>query len=750
MAESIISPGRPDVSERRRLVLGIEGMTCTSCSARVERALNKMPGVQASVNFATGRATVDVPPAVDESALAAAVSRVGYVPVPVVDEPFSAGDAEQVRARSLWRRFVVALVLFVPLSNLAVVAALAPTARFPGWQWLLVVLCAPVVTWCAWPFHRAAAVNAAHGAGTMDTLVSTGIIVATLWSCWSMFTVDPHVPIPDGLWAAMSHSGSIYLETASGITVLVLGGRYLEARARARAGQAVRALAALTAKEVTVLLADGSQMRLPAGELKNGQQLVCAPGDRIAADGTVHSGRAAVDTSAMTGESLPREVFTDDEVSAGHLVMDGRLIITATAVADQTQLAGMIRLVEQAQQSKSATQRLVDRISIVFVPAILAVAVLTAAGWLMAGAGIDRALTAALSALVVACPCALGLATPVALLAASGRGARHGIFVRDQDALDSGRNIDLVLWDKTGTITEGTLQVVQLYHAGGPSRQWLLLAAAVEAASGHPIGRAIVARSGGPEGLLPVDDFEATIGIGVGGRVAGHRVRVCRPGPELHLSANLRTRVAADESAGRTVVAVLIDESVAGLVVCADTVKESAARVVQALHGRGIRSELLTGDNAGAATAVGAHIGADAVHSKLLPADKVAVIRGHQAAGRRVAMVGDGVNDGPALAIADLGIAVGAGTDVALEAADVILVRDDLDGVAESLALARATVRTIRWNLVWAFGYNLAAVPIAVAGLANPLVASAAMALSSLLVVTNSLRLDRTGSLTHV
>lgn len=738
----------PDKAGRRRVFLEVEGMTCASCSSRVERALNKLPDVRSSVNLATGRATIDAPATLDDQALAAVVAGRGYpARVATATDAAPVGSAELARARLLWKRFVVALVLFIPLSNLAVVAALAPAARFPGWQWALVALCLPVVTWCAWPFHRAAAVNAVHGSAAMDTLVSIAIIVSTLWSVVAVFTVDPAAAVPSGLWAAMTHSGSIYLETAAGITVLVLGGRYLEARARARAGDAVRALAALAVKDVRVLLPDGSEMPLPVGELRLCQQIVVRPGERIAADGDLTSGRALVDTSAMTGESVPREVTVGDRVTAGCLVVDGRIVVRSTAVGADTQLAGMIRLVEQAQVAKSGTQRLVDRISVVFVPTVLILAVITTAGWWLFGAAADKAVSAGLGVLVIACPCALGLATPVALLAAAGRGARDGIFVKDQRALDAAGGIDLVVWDKTGTVTTGSLSVTQVVAGPQAAEPWLWWAAAVESGSSHPVAQAIVraAWERHPDEALPeVTDFVSHAGIGVTGTVQGRLVAASRPDqhhtelPEWAVEA-----VTAQSTAGRTVVVIGVDGAVAGVVGCSDSVKPSAARTIGALRRDRIRSELVTGDNAGAAGLVAADVGADPVHADLLPADKVDLIRRHQRQGRRVAMVGDGINDGPALAAADLGIAVGEGTDVAIAAADIILVRDDLDGVNEALRLASATISTIRWNLIWAFGYNVVAIPLAIAGLANPLLASAAMACSSLLVVFNSLRLDR-------
>lgn len=739
------------VDDYRRLQLRIGGMTCASCAARVEKKLNRVAGVRASVNYATGKATIDAPELVTVEELSAVVSAIGYEPAPIVRAESEPIDQDHQMARRLWRRLVVALVLFIPLSDLSIIAALVPGARFPGWQWVLLVLALPVVTWCAWPFHRAAARNARHRGTTMDTLVSAGVIVSTLWSFWTVF-FSPAPVIPPGLWAGLAASGSIYLETAAGITVFVLAGRYLEARARSRSGSALRALAQLTAKDACVVLADGSEFRLPVGELKIGHRVITRPGERIAVDGRVLVGSAAVDTSALTGESLPVDVVEGTEVLGGALLLTGRLIVEATAVGQDTALAGMVQLVEQAQTDKAAVQRRVDRISAVFVPVVLVIAVLTLFGWLIGGASADHAVNAALGVLVIACPCALGLATPTALLVASGRGAQWGIFVKGHQALEASRTIDTVVLDKTGTVTTGALRVVEIRSspaAPNAGLDWLELAGAVEAASEHAVAAPIVraARANQPvaAALPTAENFQALPGLGASALVNGHDVLVGRP--ELHASSDIDPGLVSGAlelgEAGRTVVMVAVDGSVLGLIGLADTVKESARATVTKLHAMGLRTLLVTGDNPGAAQTVAGAVGIIEVRAGVLPAGKVAVIRELQAAGRHVAMVGDGINDGPALATADLAVAIGRGTDVAIQAADIILVREDLGVLVDALTLSRATLKTIRWNLRWALGYNVAAVPIAVAGFADPLLASAAMALSSLFVVTNSLRLAK-------
>jgi cation-transporting P-type ATPase A/B len=579
----------------------------------------------------------------------------------------------------------------------------------------------------------------------METLISVGITAATLWSLFTIFTPHPQRQTT-GVWQALMSSDAIYLEVAAGVTVFVLAGRYFEARAKSKAGSALRALAALSAKNVTVLHADGTEMVLPADQLKEEQRFVVRPGETIAADGLVAEGSAAVDMSAMTGESKPVRAEPGSGVIGGTVVLDGRLIVEAGAVGSDTHFAGMVRLVEEAQAQKADAQRLADRIAGVFVPVVFVIAALTAAGWLISGAGSDKAFSAALAVLVIACPCALGLATPTAMMVASGRGAQLGIFLKGYRALEAIRNVDTVVFDKTGTLTTGHLAVTTVTPADGwAPGEVLRLAAAVESGSEHAIATAILAAT---DERNAVEDFQAFPGRGVTGTVVGRRVDVGRPkwvARDREVPETVESARRAAESQGQTVVLVAVDDMVCGAIAAADAVKASAAEAVAALHQRGWRTVLLTGDNATAAAEVAAQVGIDDVIAEVLPEGKVDVIEQLRERGRVVAMVGDGINDGPALVSADLGLAIGRGTDVAIAAADVILVRDDLRSVPQALDLARATMRTIRVNLAWAFGYNVAAIPIAAAGLLNPLIAGAAMAFSSFFVVSNSLRLRKFG-----
>ena len=725
----------------RRVELDVSGMTCAACAARVENRLNKLQGVRASVNYATRVASVDVPDAVTLEDLCGAVERAGYAAGPRTGGTEERPDPDDATARSLLVRLAAAAVLFVPLSHLSVMFAVLPSTRFAGWQWVLTALALPIVTWAAWPFHRVALRNARHGVASMETLISVGITAATLWSLATIFVARPKRQT-HGVWQALMSSDAIYLEVAAGVTVFVLAGRYFEARAKSKAGSALRELAALSAKSVTVLLADGTEMILPAEELKEGQRFVVRPGETIAADGLVVEGSAAIDMSAMTGESKPARVQPDAGVIGGTVVLDGRLVIEAAAVGADTHFAGMVRLVEQAQAEKADAQRLADRIASVFVPAVFVIAALTAGGWLLSGAGADKAFSAALAVLVIACPCALGLATPTAMMVASGRGAQLGIFLKGYRALEASRAVDTVVFDKTGTLTDGRLAV----HCVTPAEGWgtdevLALAAAVETGSEHAIATAILSAA---DQRTAVADFQALPGRGVSATVGSQRVEVGRPSWVARNRSVPQTLAAArlsGESGGQTVVFVAVDGEVCGAIAVADAVRDSAAAAVAALHQRGLRTVLLTGDNPIAAAEVAAAVGIDDVIAEVFPEGKVDVIEQLRERGRVVAMVGDGINDGPALATADLGLAIGRGTDVAIAAADVILVRDDLRSVPEALDLARATMSTIRMNLVWAFGYNVAAIPIAAAGLLNPLIAGAAMAFSSFFVVSNSLRL---------
>ncbi len=746
MTVSVVGGPAPDAPHvapdaLHRVELDVSGMSCAACAARVETKLNKIDGVRASVNFATRVATVDTVDSVATDELCAVIRKAGYDAAPRSTSPVEPADPDDQLARSLLRRLAIAAVLFVPLADLSVMFAVVPSTRFTGWGWVLTALALPIVTWAAWPFHRVAVRNARHGTASMETLISVGVTSATLWSLYTIFGAH-RVRETSGIWQALLGSDAIYLEVAAGVTVFILAGRYFEARAKSRAGSALRALAALSAKNVSVLLADGTEMVIPADELKEQQRFVVRPGQTVAADGLVVEGSAAIDMSAMTGEAKPARVHPGGRVIGGTVVLDGRLIVEAAAVGADTQFAGMVRLVEEAQAQKADAQRLADRIAGVFVPVVFVIAALTAGGWLLAGADADRAFSAALAVLVIACPCALGLATPTAMMVASGRGAQLGIFLKGYRALEAIRAVDTVVFDKTGTLTTGHLAVTAVTAAEGwQPAEVLALAGAVEVASEHAVAVAVVTAT---DDRRPVEDFRAHAGRGVTGTVSGHDVAVGRPSWVTgagRAPAVLESARRAAESRGETVVFVAVDGELCGAIAVADAVKDSAADAVAALHRRGLRTVLLTGDNAAAAGAVGAQVGIDEVIAEVLPEGKVDVIGQLRDRGRVVAMVGDGINDGPALASADLGLAIGRGTDVAIGAADIILVRDDLDIVPQALDLARATMRTIRVNLFWAFGYNVAAIPIAAAGLLNPLIAGAAMAFSSFFVVSNSLRL---------
>ncbi|WP_300011609.1 cation-translocating P-type ATPase [Pseudonocardia sp.] len=737
----------PQAAELRTVELAVGGMTCAACVGRVERKLGRLDGVLATVNLATGRATVSHPSGTPVSALVAAVEKAGYTARPAGDdtpgERFDHGAVDDLR-----RRLAVAVLLFVPVADLSIALSLVPSLRFPFWQAVLVALALPVVVWSAWPFHRAALAGLRHRTTTMDTLVSLGILAAAGWSLWSMVTAGG-VPDTASGWDAVLHpSGPLYLEVAAGITTFQLAGRYFEARARRAAGRAMRALGRLRVAEVTILRerpgAAPAAQRVPLVHLRVGERFLVRPGERIAADGTVVDGAAAVDTSAMTGEPVPVEAAVGDAVTGGTIAVGGALTVRADAVGDATRLSRMLRAVEQAQVEKSAVQRLADRISAVFVPAVLVLAAATLIGWMVAGAGTEDAVVRAVAVLVIACPCALGLATPTALMVATGRGAELGVFVTGFRAMEAVRAVDTVVLDKTGTLTTARMRVTRVATVpGGPDADALLaLAAAVEHSSEHPIAAAIVEAAGSPD--TRATGFRALAGLGARGTVDGREVLVGRPSLFDDLAV-LDDDLVAWEAAGATVVAVGIDGRAAGALALTDPVRVSAADAVGQLRGMGLSVVLLTGDGAAAAGAVAAAVGIDEVHSGALPEDKVALVRRLRAAGRTVAMVGDGVNDAAALSTADLGIAVGSGTDVALEAADLVLVRDDLTVLPVAVRLARSTVATVRGNLVWAFGYNLAAVPLAAAGLLNPLIAGAAMAMSSLLVVSNSLRLRQAG-----
>jgi P-type Cu+ transporter len=754
---SAVATGTESAAGFREVELSIRGMTCAACAARVQKKLGALEDVTVSVNFATAKAAVTAPASVPVARLIEVVEQAGYgaEPVPPVlgaDGPGHAGGAEADAARvaDLRRRLIVALVFFVPLSDLSVMLSLFPWLRFPGWQWVLVALAVPVAGWAAWPFHRAAIKNARHGTASMDTLVSLGITAACGWSVYAMFVLDrgqARVSALQLLWHASG--GGIYLEVAASVTTFLLAGRLYEARARRDAGDAMRELAGAGAREASVLDNDGTERRVPAARLRPGDRVVVRPGEVIAADGVVEFGSSAVDTSVMTGEPVPAEAAEGSTVTAGTVAVSGRLIVRAERTGQDTQLAHLVALVEHAQAEKSRVQRLADRICGVFVPVVLVAAVLTLVGWLAVGSPAERAVSAALAVLIIACPCALGLATPAALVVACGRGAQLGIFIKGYQALEASRSVDTVVLDKTGTLTTGTMAVAEVLPAAGVGRDVLLRRlGAVEDASGHPIAAAVAAAARAELGPLPrADGFVSLPGLGASGMVdgvevvAGREKLLCDRG--LAVPPDLAGPCAEWERAGRTVVLAGWDGQARGAVAVTDTVKPSAAAAVAGLRGLGLHTVLLTGDSQAAAETVAAEIGADEVIAGALPGDKVAVIEALRARGRRVAMAGDGINDGPALAAADLGLALGTGTDVAISAADLILLRDDLGVIPDAIRLARATLATIRRNLAWAFGYNVAAIPLAAAGFLNPLIAGAAMAASSVFVVASSIRLRR-------
>ncbi len=751
-----VAEAAPSGDRTREIELLVEGMTCAACAVRVEKKLGKLDGVHAAVNYATGTALVTAPPELPVGALTGAVAQAGYTATARgaargADEDETAGERGARRDFAyLRRRLIVALIFFLPLTDLSLMLSLEPSLRFDGWQWVLTSCAAPVALWCAWPFHRAALKNARHGTSSMDTLVSLGIIAACGWSVYAMFALDRR-QLSGSVWQLLLHAsgGGIYLETAATVTTFLLAGRLYEARARRIAGEAMRSLAATAARDVCVLDPDGTERRIPASELRPGDRFLVRPGETIAADGEVLFGLSAVDRSMMTGESVPADVAEGDSVTGGTVALTGRLVVRADKTGKDTQLAQLIRLVEQAQAQKAGIQRAADRICGVFVPAVLACAALTLAGWLLAGSPAEHAFSAGLAVLIIACPCALGLATPTALVAASGRGARLGIFIKGHQVLETSRSVTVVVLDKTGTVTTGDMSVAGVRTADGVSRADLLrYAGAVEQASEHAIATAISAAAAAENGPLPqADEFKALPGLGAQGIIDGREVTVGREkllaGRAMTAPADLAAQCRSWERSGRTAVLIGWDGAVRGAVAVSDTVKPSAAAAVARLRGLGLRPVLLTGDNEATARAVAQQVGIDEVIADTLPAGKAAVIAGLQAQGHRVAMVGDGINDSPALAAADLGLALGSGTDVAMSAADLILLRDDLGCVPDAIVLARATFRTIRRNLAWAFGYNAAALPLAALGFLNPVIASVAMTLSSVFVVASSLRLQR-------
>ncbi|MEU3554953.1 heavy metal translocating P-type ATPase [Streptomyces fragilis] len=762
MSSTVTTTGAADPvadAPRSEVELLIGGMTCASCAARVEKKLNRMEGVEATVNYATEKARVSYPEGVSVEDLVDTVVRTGYTaeppPPPAPAETAGPGartgkhaegdDDPEVTA--LRTRFTVSAVLGLPVVLLAMIPAL----QFDNWQWLSLTLAAPVVVWGALPFHRAAWTNARHGAATMDTLVSLGTLAAFGWSLWALFLGHAGMP-------GMRHefsltvsrgdaSATLYLEVAAGVTALILLGRWLEARSKRRAGAALRALMELGAKDVAVLR-DGRETRIPVDALAVGDRFVVRPGEKVATDGVVVEGSSAVDASLLTGESAPVDVSVGDAVTGATVNAGGRIVVEATRVGSDTRLARMAELVEEAQNGKAEVQRLADRISGIFVPVVLLIALGTLVGWLLADGDVTAAFTAAVAVLIIACPCALGLATPTALMVGTGRGAQLGILIKGPEVLESTRRVDTVVLDKTGTVTTGSMTLHEAHAAEGVEEAELLrLAGAVEHASEHPVARAVAAGAEERVGPLPaVEDFVNLPGRGVRGRVEGREVivgRLTADGAAPELPESLARAKDAAEDAGRTAVVVSWDGAPRGVLAVADTVKPTSAEAVAALRRLGLRPVLLTGDNRRAAVSVARSVGIDEadVVAEVLPEDKVEAVRRLQAEGRTVAMVGDGVNDAAALAAADLGLAMGTGTDAAIEASDLTLVRGDLRVAADAIRLSRRTLATIKGNLFWAFGYNVAALPLAAAGLLNPVIAGGAMAFSSVFVVSNSLRL---------
>lgn len=729
--------------------LEIGGMTCASCAMRIEKKLNKLDGVSATVNYATEKAKIIVPEGYDAALLIAEVEKTGYtaeLPTTKETKKDSAPDGDDPELTSLRNRLIASAILSVPVIALAMV----PAWQFTYWQWASLALAAPVILWGAWPFHKAAWTNLKHGAATMDTLISMGTLAALSWSLYALFFGTAGVPgmtHPFEFSLAPSDgAANIYLEVGAGVTMFILAGRYFEKRSKKQAGAALRALLELGAKEVSVLR-NGVETKIPVEELTVGDEFIVRPGEKIATDGIVVSGTSAVDASMLTGESVPVEVAEDDAVTGATTNAGGRLVVRATRVGADTQLAQMAKLVEDAQTGKAEVQRLADKISGIFVPIAILIAFIALGGWLGAGFPVSAAFTAAVAVLVIACPCALGLATPTALLVGTGRGAQMGVLIKGPEVLESTRKVDTVVLDKTGTVTTGKMTLTEVVLEPGTDRAQLLrLAGALEDASEHPIAQAIAKGATQEIGALPApEDFTNVVGKGVQGIVDGHAVLVGRESLlaewSQHLSKDLAATKAQAEGEGKTVVAVGWDGAARGILIVADTIKETSAEAIAQFKAIGLTPILLTGDNEAVARHIAAQVGIDEVIAEVLPQDKVEVVTRLQREGKIVAMIGDGVNDAPALAQADLGMAMGSGADVAIEASDITLVRGDLRSAVDAIRLSRKTLSTIKTNLFWAFAYNAAAIPVAALGMLNPMLAGGAMALSSVFVVGNSLRL---------
>jgi P-type Cu+ transporter len=721
--------------------LSLDGMTCASCAHRIEKKLNNLDGVTATVNFATEKARVEYGDEVTPEQLVATVEEVGYR-ARLPEAPTEA-VAEEDPTVSLRQRLLISAVLTVPVIAMAMVPAL----QFTNWQWLSLVLAVPVVVWGAWPFHRAALANLRHGSATMDTLISMGTLAALGWSVYALFWGTAGMPGMKHAFeltiARTDGTGNIYLEAAAGVTTFILAGRYFEALAKRRAGAALEALLELGAKDVSVLR-NGVEQRIPIDKLSVGDEFVVRPGEKIATDGVVVGGHSAVDASMLTGESLPVDVGPGDQVVGATVDIDGRLVVRANRIGSDTQLAQMARLVEDAQNGKAHVQRLADRISGVFVPIVIALSVATLGFWIATSGSVAAAFTAAVAVLIIACPCALGLATPTALMVGTGRGAQLGILIKGPEVLEASGRVDTIVLDKTGTVTTGTMTLLDVITASGEQPDEVLrLAGALENSSEHPIAKAIAGGARDKVGDLPsVEEFKSLEGLGVQGIVDGHTVLVGRR-RLLDLPDGLAKAMREAESEGKTPVAVGWDRQARGVLVVADAVKPTSAEAISELRALGLMPIMLTGDNEAAARMIARQVGIDEVIAEVLPQEKMETVKRLQADGRVVAMVGDGVNDAAALAQADLGLAMGSGTDVAIQASDLTLVRDDLRAVPDAIRLSRKTLTTIKGNLFWAFAYNIAALPLAAAGLLNPMIAGAAMAFSSVFVVSNSLRLRR-------